>query len=883
MKPCKKNEELISEMLFGEVPSNEQEWLHDHMADCDGCMNFYLSLYETLEAGEGGDFFLTDDQKENIFSHAEDLDEQKKPIKFNWTFIVSVAASLAVSGVIIGLSSGSLREMSSMDNVESASDYKSKEYSPQQENTRTRYEYKSLEEKKSAEDAVDEDQPLDTVVFDGVGRMEVPRVTLSEEMNVPANVPEKTTIYNYNAHYNITAGEKAKKEPAKKEENNLSGGAGVVDPGANDQSGAKADKSKDFGRLFNQDNPVPEESTEDRLELSFKYDSRDEKNRAGGRRSKLEIMDKLSYEDEAVEEEKEGLSSDVERKEKEILERADSLKSELSRLKELRENQKGDNQLARQQQESNKKLSEKQKVIEKVLGDSNEVREALKSQLEFEVDGYLKQAESLQKGGKKDEALAFAEKALEELNVIDGKDRGLEEKRAKAQEIYNGLTKITKSERPMLSALAQPMSTFSIDVDTASYQMAKHVINSGGRPDPMAIRAEEFINSFDYSYEAPKKEAFKVQSEVAVSPFHRGNHIMKIGVQGKKPGGAYRQSSHFCFIIDTSGSMADQNRLPLVKRVLPMIVKQMSAGDKVSLFSCGLNARLELDKVDVKNIDQIIERINTLNAVGATNLEASLLEGYKHTIKNLQKGSYSRVVLFSDGVANLGEKNANNILNTLGFAREKGIGITVVGMGEEEYNDNFLETLADKGDGNYVYIGGSKEAQKTFEKNFAATFHTIAYNVKIQVEFDPQQVAKYRLLGYENRRLKNRDFRDDKVDAGEVGSGQSVTAIYELELTNKTHTRPLAEVRLRYRDAVDNRMKEFSTPVLQKSYNTDFEKSTSATRLAFISGKFAEVLKDGGSSEGITPDSLLKYLRPLSSEMKDQDVFELLRLIEKSR
>ena len=878
MKPCKKNEELISEMLFGEVPSNEQEWLHDHMADCDGCMNFYLSLYETLEAGEGGDFFLTDEQKEKIFSHAEEMDEQKKPIKFNWTFIASVAASLAVSGVIIGLSSGSFKEMRPMSNVDSAADYKSEEYRPQAKKSESKSEY-GYKGKWDSEGAAKEEETLNTVVYDGLKRMEVPKVILTEAMEAPANEPG-AVLPDTNTFY--IAGEKAKKEPAKEEEKNLFGGAGGVIPETTGQQGLKDDKSKDLGKLFNQN-----EEIEDDSENASPVDNIGGRTRSGVGRSKnnSRYKDGNVAADEILDDQfaDEDFTAE-ERKERDLRKRAENLKEEMARLKELEDNQKSGNQIALDQEESNKKLSEEQKIFEKDLGDSGkENKEVLKSQVEFEVDEYLKQAESLQKGGKKDEALAFAEKALEELSVIDGNDRALEEKRAKAQEIYNGLTEVAKSERPMLSALAQPMSTFSIDVDTASYQMAKHVINSGGRPDPMSIRAEEFINSFDYKYEAPKKEAFKVQSEVAVSPFHRGNHIMKIGVQGKKPGGAFRQSSHFCFIVDTSGSMADQNRLPLVKRVLPMIVKQMSAGDKVSLFSCGLNARLELDKVDVKNIDQIIERINTLNAVGATNLEASLLEGYKHTIKNLQKGSYSRVVLFSDGVANLGEKNANNILNTLGFAREKGIGITVVGMGEEEYNDNFLETLADKGDGNYVYIGGSKEAQKTFEKNFAATFHTIAYNVKIQVEFDPQQVAKYRLLGYENRRLKNRDFRDDKVDAGEVGSGQSVTAIYELELTNKTHTRPLAEVRLRYRDAVDNRMKEFSTPVLQKSYNTDFEKCSSATRLAFISGKFAEVLKDGGSSEGITSDSLLKYLRPLSSEMKDQDVFELLRLIEKSR
>ena len=440
-----------------------------------------------------------------------------------------------------------------------------------------------------------------------------------------------------------------------------------------------------------------------------------------------------------------------------------------------------------------------------------------------------------------------------------------------------------QTRRQMIVTATVPQSTFSIDVDTASYQMAKSIIQKGGRPNPMLVRAEEFINYFKYNYEAPKKDAFKVHTELTVSPFHRGSHIMKIGVQGRRPGGDHRSASHFCFIVDTSGSMAADGRLPLVKKVLPMIAKQMSAGDKVSLISCGLKARLELDYVDIANLDKIYERIEALNAVGATNLEASIVGGYNHVLNHLKPGTYNRVILLSDGVANVGEANANKILAKLEIARQKGVGITVIGMGENEYNDNFLETMADKGDGNYLFIDRGKEARKAFEENFAATFHTIAYNVKIQVEFDPRQVASYRLLGYENRRLKNKDFRNDKVDAGEVGSGQSVTAIYELEMTGNRKTEALAEVRLRYRDAIDNKMKEFATPVKPGQAGQSFEKASKATKLALLVGKFAEVLRDGGNSEGITVNDLLKHLRPLNAEFNDSDVAVLVQLLEKTK
>ena len=1074
MKPCSKYEERISEMLFGEIPENESQKLHIHMAACDGCMDFYLSLYETLEAGEGEDFSLSEDQKKEIFDVAEKLDKPIKKLSPLWTTGVSIAASIVVSGVVIVSSSqGRFSEYKSREatveidvvmedvqevELEAPLEELSKSSSYAYESRNETTVRKRIKKEAPRKEAISLKQKK-TFNYDSFGKV--------DRDNTPADAAEPliTTVKIENIETNDAALEDSndespstddnmldqavsdvvvspsaftspsvmggrsrfgraaeKRESFKEEEESLDlvigekidagGGVGGLDAGEDDLVGGIGDVSGgedlkpgqnntfqnghvDAGPVFEslEDDPFAEadpfaEPADDPSSQTYTiksgdsistiyYNSDDTKNNKPGENSKLSIsnniddyevvieskfietdqknLDDFGFQWKLQENKKKGdevgavrLQNEFQYDEKNgaiankiLLERAKTLYADRrfieakGALEKVLTNEPYNQDSVELLQRTNRKLFESGRMRRKAqhqeylaevewkwsdpinlyeqLGKSIEKDKpkgdgVLRENPEIVFHGLYLQSKELIKSGKKEEAkeqikeaVRWAksiaktpdnEKRLGELSAFlkeqemhdkAGKLKSEMERLKKLSEQDGSKVKVAPVERPMLSTQEKPMSTFSIDVDTASYQMAKQVIQKGSRPDPLSIRAEEFINSFDYKYIAPKNKAFHVQSEVVNSPFHRGSKIMKIGVQGKRPGGDHRAASHFCFIVDTSGSMADESRLPMVKKVLPMIVNQMSPGDKVSLVSCGLNSRLELDYVDVKNADLVTRRIQSLNAVGATNLEASLIDGYGQILKHTKKGTYSRVILFSDGVANLGEKNADNILQTLSHAKAKGAGITVIGMGEEEYNDNFLETLADKGDGNYVFIGNNKEARKTFEEKFAATFHTIAYNVKIQVEFDPDQVSKYRLLGYENRRLKNKDFRNDKVDAGEVGSGQSVTAIYELEMTGRPSAKPMAEVRLRYRDAVDNKMHEFATPVLQKSYNIDFINSSAATRLSLLSGKFAEVLRDGGTSEGITANDLLKYARPLASEMNVPEVFELLNLIEKSR
>ncbi|MCJ8329832.1 MAG: von Willebrand factor type A domain-containing protein [Lentisphaeria bacterium] len=425
-------------------------------------------------------------------------------------------------------------------------------------------------------------------------------------------------------------------------------------------------------------------------------------------------------------------------------------------------------------------------------------------------------------------------------------------------------------------------STFAIDVDTASYTAARSALLKNNRPDKSRIRAEEFVNYFDYHYSAPKDIAFDIHTEISKSPFSAKSELFRVAIQGKRPGSDTKRPSAFTFVIDTSGSMGAEKRLPLIKQMMPMILGKMKKTDRISLVVCGLESKILLDRVLVSKKAEIIKVINKLSASGATNLEASMLDSYKHASKNFVSGAYNRVILLSDGIANLGEGSAMKILKEVKGARDKGIALTVVGMGQSQYNDNFLETLANKGDGNYIFVDDLEEARAAFINNFSANFHLIARDVKIQLEFNPKTVIAWRQIGYENRQLKKEDFRNDKIDAGEVGAGQSVTAIYEIIRKDKS-TGVIADVRVRWKDAHTYKVTEINQ-IVKTAEKRDFTKSTSNYQLAVLVSAFAEKLKEHPASSKYSYDELMKYLRPIVLEKKhDKAIAELLTLMQKAK
>ena len=763
---CDEIEIQISEMILGEVSKETSEKVHEHIAECESCMGFYLSMAETFDDENDAVKVdgLTQTQKMKIFTEAKAIDTiknfpAKPPVKkFPWMIVLTSAAAVCISGVIILPTLSSAR--SSVKNT----------YEESQEHSK-------LFQKKESKAVVSVDEEI-----------------LSEaELAIEEPLPSQEL-----------------RMRSKKQQNFL-------------RLESDIDKIIEIKDSVGSDSPV----------------------------LTTVVMENVETDDAALEDFSDEAPSTDDNSLREIV--------------------------------SDVVVSTSAFASPNVYGGRSAAGRA------SEVDGYKGPVPVKKEDSKDSIDYVYNELAQKGLNLLVDSDEELQKTEEKRDDLLAKKSKRLVADNPirhqMQNTIEQPQSTFSIDVDTAGYQIAKSQIVNNLQPDASVLRAEEFINYQNYNYQAPKRETFNIEADMTVSPFHKGSNILRVGIQGRRPGGDVKAlQNNFMFIVDTSGSMADDGRLPLAKKVIPMIVNNMQPGDKVSLIAGGLTPRMVLENVDASEKDRINREVESLNAVGATNLEANLIEGYQQVAMNVAPNTYNRVVLMSDGVANLGEVSANNILKNLEESKEKGIGLTVVGMGSGEYNDNFLEQLANNGDGNYVYIEDGVEAQKTFEENFAQTFHTIANNVKIQVDFDPQQVTRYRLLGYENRRLKNEDFRNDKVDAGEVGSGQSVTAIYEVELAQQQTAQPMAVINMRYKDVRDNQMKEQQLKFKNRLVSNEFNQAPASLRLAFLAGKYAEVLKSGGSDEGVTIKDLLKYMRPLAAELNnDPNVQEMLQLMNKSK
>ena len=453
--------------------------------------------------------------------------------------------------------------------------------------------------------------------------------------------------------------------------------------------------------------------------------------------------------------------------------------------------------------------------------------------------------------------------------------------------------KNTKNGLPFLKTEVTPFSTFSIDVDTASYTRCAKTIKNGERPSPDAVRPEEFVNYFDYHYRSPSNGSmFNVVLDAAPNPFRPLNTELRIGVQGKRLGADLKHPSVFTILVDTSGSMANENRLDLVKSSIPMLLNQLRPNDKITLLACGSKTKVILPPTPVERKSKILAAFKSITPRGITNLEQGLVAAYKNAEMNYQAGAFNRVVVFTDGISNISPATAQEVLKQVDYSRKKGITNTIVSVGGDG-DDKFLETIADKGDGNYVFIKDSDAATELFEKQFAARFREIARDVKIQVEFNPAFVKAYRQVGYKNRQLSKADFRNDSVDAGEVGSGQSVTALYEMEMTdNPEHatgktrpTQPVATVRIRYKRADTLEVEEFTFKLTGGMIKKIFEHAPENMKLACVAAEFAENLEYPEVPEIANPATIRAILRPILSGiyMDDAKVKELNEIIRLSK
>lgn len=330
-------------------------------------------------------------------------------------------------------------------------------------------------------------------------------------------------------------------------------------------------------------------------------------------------------------------------------------------------------------------------------------------------------------------------------------------------------------------ALRNPLSTFSIDVDAASYSNMRRFINNGQRPPKDAVRIEEMVNYFDYDYTQPTSEhPFNIITEISTAPWNNQHKLVHIGLQGKKIPTENLPASNLVFLIDVSGSMDQPNKLPLLKSSFKMLVNELRQQDHVAIVVYAGAAGLVLEPTSGAEKKKIIEALDNLEAGGSTAGGAGINLAYAVAKEHFKAGGNNRVILATDGDFNVGESSNGGMERLIEEKRKEGVFLTVLGFGMGNYKDSKMEILSDKGNGNYAYIDNITEAQKVLVNEFGGTLFTIAKDVKLQIEFNPTKVRAYRLIGYENRMLKSEDFNNDKKDAGELGSGHTVTALYEI-------------------------------------------------------------------------------------------------------
>jgi Ca-activated chloride channel family protein len=345
-----------------------------------------------------------------------------------------------------------------------------------------------------------------------------------------------------------------------------------------------------------------------------------------------------------------------------------------------------------------------------------------------------------------------------------------------SQEDYNSLI-----ENPFESPKSAPLSTFSIDVDNASYTNVRRFLNNGETVPKDAVRVEEMVNFFKYNYTQPKDQnPFSIQTEFSNCPWNNKHQILKIGLQGKNIPTDDLPASNLVFLIDVSGSMSDANKLPLLKQSMKILVNELRKKDKVAIVVYAGAAGLVLPPTSGDEKKTIIDALENLNAGGSTAGGAGINLAYKIAQENFIKDGNNRVILATDGDFNVGSSSDTDMQTLIEEKRKTGVFLTCLGYGMGNYKDSKMETLADKGNGNYAYIDNIQEANRFLGKEFKGSMFAIAKDVKIQIEFNPKQIQAYRLIGYENRKLRPEDFTNDVIDAGELGSNHSVTALYEI-------------------------------------------------------------------------------------------------------
>jgi len=421
---------------------------------------------------------------------------------------------------------------------------------------------------------------------------------------------------------------------------------------------------------------------------------------------------------------------------------------------------------------------------------------------------------------------------------------------------------------PYVDTTRDNLSTFGLDVDTASYTVARGYVAQGVRPDPNSVRPEEWVNYFDQGYAPPETGAFAIYADGGRTPFlSSGEVLVRVGVKAHDVSSARRSSAALTFVIDVSGSMAEGGRLDLVKQSMALLVAQLRSDDRVSIVAFSTKARVVLRPTPGDQRETILRAFGSLSPEDTTNVEAGLQLAYQLAREQFIEGGTNRVVMATDGVANVGNSDAAAILRNAGADSASRIQLVAVGVGMGNYNDALLEQLADQGAGFYAYVDTLEEARRVFVDELTQTIQTVALDAKAQVEFNPATVAGYRLIGYEDRAVADSQFRSPSAKGGAIGAGHQVTALYALYLRPNESSDPrFATVHLRWTDPTSNRAIEIAQDINRTDLAASFNLTDPHFKLASLVAATAEVLR---SSPWI-PGYRISDLRGVAAEMQNQ-------------
>jgi Ca-activated chloride channel family protein len=463
-------------------------------------------------------------------------------------------------------------------------------------------------------------------------------------------------------------------------------------------------------------------------------------------------------------------------------------------------------------------------------------------------------------------------------------------------------------ENPFLAARQNPLSTFSIDVDTASYANLRRFLSRGKLPPKGAVRIEEMVNYFSYDYEPPRgKKPFSVHVDMARAPWQTKHHLVRIGLKGKIVDPASRPASNLVFLLDVSGSMAYGPKLPLLKKAFKLLVSRLDERDRVAIVVYAGAAGMVLPPTPGNRKERILGALSKLRAGGSTNGGAGIRLAYRLARRNYVEGGINRVILATDGDFNVGTTSRSALLRLIEKKAKSGVYLTLLGFGMGNYKDATMEQISNKGNGNYAYIDNMAEARKVLVDGMAGTLMAIAKDVKIQVEFNPSKVRAYRLIGYENRMLRKEDFNDDKKDAGDIGAGHTVTALYEVVPKGVTSTvqlgsvdplryggkkkaakkrspsaasKELMFVKLRYKKPEGEKSRLLTYPVAKR--DVSFDKASADFQLAAAVASFGMLLRKSEHKGDTSYQKVLRWARRSRKKRHDPrgyraELFKLVR------